>query len=102
MEEGVDVASRVHLAGFREIDGSAMIIIKKSIIKHANRIADLAGKFEELHVTLKEVHEREKSEKYEVHARFLGNGKLKAAEITDRNLFTAVDGVLEKLINEID
>jgi len=55
-----------------------------------------------LHITLKAVHEREKSEKYEVHAKVIDGGKVYASEITDRNLFVAVDSVLKKVVNEMD
>ena len=79
-----------------------MAVLKKIIENHAKRISELTKKIDNLHITLKPVHEREKSEKYEVHARVLSNGKIYASEITDRNLFAAVDSVLQKIINEMD
>lgn len=102
MDENLKLGGNIELSGFRDIDSSSMIVLKKIIGNHARRISELAKKPEALHITLKPVHEREKSEKYEVHAKIVDNGKMYAAEITDRNLFTAVDTVLKKIVNEMD
>ncbi|MBI2652093.1 hypothetical protein HYX00_01390 [Candidatus Woesearchaeota archaeon] len=100
--ETTRLGGNIELSGFRDIDSSSMAVLKKIIGNHAKRIAELTKKLETLHITLKPVHEREKSEKYEVHAKIIDNGKVYASEITDRNLFVAVDGVLKKLVNELD
>lgn len=92
----------IELTGFRDIDSSSMEVLKKIIGNHAKRIAELTKKPENLHITLKHVHEREKSEKYEIHAKIIDSGKVYASELTDRNLFVAVDTVLKKLVNELD
>ena len=99
-EEGL--GSMVQLTGFREIDSSSMAVLKKIIGNHVKRISELTKKMEELHITLKAIHEREKSEKYELHAKVLDNGKVYASEVVDRNLFVAIDSVLRKIINELD
>ena len=98
----MQLGGNIDLSGFREIDSASMIVLKKIIGNHANRIAELAKKMEVLHITLKPVHEREKSEKYEVHAKVVDGGKVYASETTDRNLFVAVDNVLKKVSNEMD
>ena len=97
-----DIASHIQLSGFRDIDDSSMDIVKKTIMKHNKRIAELTENVEELHITLKKVHERERSEKYEVHAKLVDNGKIMVSQAIERNLFSAVDSVLDKLIHEID
>lgn len=99
-----DVSSKVQvqLAGFRKIDSSSMEIVSKNIINHAKRIAELAGGISKLHITLKPVHEREKSEIYDIHAKVTDGGKVYASHVTDRNLFVAVDKALQKVINEMD
>lgn len=97
-----DIADHIQLTGFRDIDDSTMEVVKKTIIKHNKRIAELTNNVEELHITLKKVHEREKSEKYEVHAKLVDNGRVTASEAIERNLFSAIDAALEKLIHEID
>lgn len=100
-EESVRLGGNIELSGFRSIDSSSMIVLKKIIGNYARRIVELTTKLENLHITLKPVHEREKSEKYEVHAKIIDNGKVYASETTDRNLFVAVDNVLKKIVNEL-
>ena len=102
MEDSIAPGGNIQLTGFKDIDSSSMAVVKKIIASHAKRIAELAKKTGTLHITLKPVHEREKSEKYEVHANFIDDGKVYASEVTERNLFVAVDGVLNKIANEMD
>ncbi len=90
------------LAGFHDIDDSAMEIINKNIATHARKIALLATKESTLHITLKKVHEREKGEIYDIHAKINDKGKVYASHVTDRNLLTAVDKALQKITNEMD
>ena len=101
-DDNVKLGGNIELAGFRMIDSSSMIVLKKIIGNHAKRISELTKRMETLHITLKPVHEREKSEKYELHAKVVDNGKVYASEFTDRNLFVAVDTVLKKIVNEMD
>lgn len=102
MGDDVRLGGNIQLTGFRDIDSSSMVVLKKIIGNYAKRIAELTKKMEVLHITLKPVHEREKSEKYEVHVHLIDNGKVYASEVTDRNLFVAVDSVLKKIVNELD
>ena len=100
--ENIKLGGNIQLTGFRSIDSSSMDILKKIIGNHAKRISELTKKPETLHITLKLIHEREKSEKYEVHAKIVENGKVYASETTERNLLVAVDTVLKKIVNELD
>ena len=97
-----NLGGSIELSGFRDIDSSSMAVVNKNVSNHAKRIEELAKKMGKLHITLKPIHEREKSEKYEVHATVVINGKIYASEMVDRNLFVAVDTVLNKLTNELD
>src|SRR3989338_1419173 len=92
----------ITLSGFRDIDSSSMALVNTAIRKHWRRMNELARKIENLHITLKQVHEREKSEKYEIHAKLLDNGKVYNSKVTEHNLLIAIDEVLNKIINEID
>ena len=92
----------VQLSGFKEIDSSAMTIINGIINNHLKRIGKLAKKLEYTHITLKEIHKREKGEKYEIHAKIRDDGKIYVSKVIERNLLTAVDEVLKKLGNELD
>ena len=102
MDDDVRLGGNIQLTGFREIDSSSMIVIKKIVGNYAKRIAELTKKLQTLHITLKPVHEREKSEKYEIHAKVVDDGKVYASETTNRNLFVAVDDVLKKIVSELD
>lgn len=102
MDKSIKLGGDIQLTGFRDLDSSSMDVLKKIIASHAKRIGELAKRLEILHITLKPVHEREKSEKYEVHAKIIDDGKVYASEITDRNLFAAIDNVLKKIVNEMD
>ena len=100
-EKNAKLDGSIELTGFRDIDSSSMAIVKKIVGNHAKRISELTKKLEILHITLKPVHEREKSEKYELHAKVIDGGEVYTSEITERNLFAAVDSVLNKIIKEL-
>ena len=101
-KEDINSKVQIQLAGFRDIDISSMVIVDKNIQNHARRIAELAEKEVMLHVTLKPIHEREKSEIYDIHAKVTDGGRVYASHVTDRNLLVAVDKALQKVINEMD
>jgi len=101
-EKSNNPSGNIELSGFRDVDGSSMDIIRKMIGNHANRLGELTKKLQKLHITLKPIHEREKSEKYEIHAMIIDDGKVYSSEVVNRNLIVAVDKVLNKLINELD
>lgn len=102
MDDDTVLGGNIQLTGFRDIDDSTRALLDKIISSHANRIRELAEKMDSLHITLKHVHEREKSEKYEIHAKVSDKGKVYAAKVTERNLLTAVDKALHKIVNEMD
>ena len=92
----------LQLAGFRDIDTSTMEVIMKNINNHARRIAELAENLSRIHITLKSLHEREKSEISDIHLKVTDGGKVYTSHVTDRNIFVAVDKALQKVINEMD
>ena len=97
MDESVQLGGNIELSGFRDIDGASMVVLKKIIGNYGRRFSEIATKFEKLHVTMKPVHETEKSEKYEIHAKLLNDGKPFVSEVVERNLFIAVDTALKKI-----
>jgi ribosome-associated translation inhibitor RaiA len=98
--DSMELGGNIQLAGFRDIDSSSMVVLKKILGNYAKRLSELS-EFEKLHVTMKPVHEREKSEKYEIHAKLLVKGKPIVSDVVERNLFVAVDSALKKIVNEI-
>ena len=97
----MQLGGNIELSGFRDMDGATMVVLKKIIGNHARRMKELNDKYESLKITMKPVHETEKSEKYEIHAQLMAAGKPVVSEVTERNLFVAVDDALKKIISEI-
>ena len=97
----ISLGGNIELSGFNVVDGAGMIVVKKIVGNYARRFSEITKQFELLSLTLKTVHEREKSEKYELHAKVMDTGKSYTAEVTDRNLFFAIDNVLKKVEQEI-
>jgi len=101
MDESMQLGGNIELSGFRDIDSASMVVLKKIIGNYGRRLSDVSDKFESLKVTMKPVHETEKSEKYEIHAQLINAGKSVVSEVVERNLFVAVDNALKKIENEI-
>ena len=97
----VELGGHIELSGFRELDGASMIILKKIVGSYAKKFSESITDFEKLSVNMKKVHEREKSEKYELHAKLVAGGRQFNSEVTDRNLFFALDKALKKVEKEI-
>ena len=102
MDESHKLGGNIELSGFRELDSSTVAVLNKTIGNHIRRISELCKKIYNLHITLKPIHQREKSEKYEIHAKLNNDGKIYAAEAVDRNLFVAVDDALRRLTSELE
>jgi len=101
MDDSMQLGGSIELSGFRDIDSASMVVLKKIIGNYGRKFSEIAEKFEKLHVTMKPVHETEKSEKYEIHAKLINNGKPYVSEVIERNLFIAVDNALKKIESEI-
>lgn len=101
-DESHKLGGNIELSGFRDMDSSSMVIIKKLAGTYARKISEHCKNLQAIRITLKPIHEREKSEKYEVHAKVIDDGKVYASETVDRNLFVAVDSVLKKITSEME
>ena len=97
MSDNIELGGNIELSGFKDIDSASMVIVKKMVGNYAKKMSDLVSSFERLHITVKAVHATEKSEKYEIHSRLINRGKPTVSEVTDRNLFVAIDDSLKKL-----
>ena len=96
MEDNVlQLGGNIELSGFSSVDGGTMIILKKIVGNYVKRISTKVENFEKLSLTMKTVHNNQ----FEVHAQMLDNGQQFASEITDRNLFVAIDSALKKIMN---
>lgn len=99
--ETLKLGGNIELVGFRELDKSEMVVVKKIVGNYVRKLTELCNKFEQLSLTLKPVHKREKSESFEIHAKLLDNGKPFVSLTTDRNLYVAIDNALKKIVKEI-
>lgn len=100
-DDTLTLGGKIQLSGFSDLEPASMIVLKKIIGTHARRLSDKHAKFELLKLSMKKVHEQEHSEKYEVRAIVVIEGKQFNAEVTERNLFFALDSAIKKVENEL-
>lgn len=97
----IQLGGNIELSGFKEVDGGSMVILKKVVGNYVKKMTDMAENFEKLSLHMKTVHGTEGSEKYEVQAKLMDNGKAITSEVTERNLFVTVDQALNKVMNSM-
>ena len=96
MEETLQLGGNIELTGFNELDRGMMVILKKIVGNYARKMSDKSTQFEKLSLTMKKVG----TDQYEVHAKLIDNGQTKTSEVTERNVFVAVDTCLKKIMNQ--
>lgn len=96
-EEIIKLGGNIELAGFKQLDRDTMVVLKKIVGNYAKKFAESSASFEKLSLKMKLVHVKEKSEKYELKGMILDGGKRYNSEITDRNLFFAIDKVFKNI-----
>jgi len=96
-EEDMQLGGQIVLSGFKELKPAEIIVVKKLVGSYARKFSDNVKGYESLNIHLKEVHKTPGSEKFEIHARVLYDGKVEASEVIDRNIFVALDSVLKKI-----
>jgi len=89
------------LSGFKELEPGSIVILKKIVGNYARRFSEQCESFEKLSLSMKLVHEREGSKKFEIRGMVIDKGKTYTSSLTDRNVFVVVDSVLKKIGNEI-
>lgn len=93
----IQLGERIQLTNFNELEPGELTILKKMIGNHANQFYE----FSKLHITLKDVHKKEKSQKYQINALLELNDNIYEAESIAFNLFFAINEVLSKLKHQI-
>jgi ribosome-associated translation inhibitor RaiA len=91
------LGGNIQLSGFKDVDHSEMIVVKKLVGSYARKFSDRHEKFQSMHVNLKHVHKREKSEIFEITGRVILDGNAFSVDHDDRNLFFCIDSVMKKL-----
>lgn len=101
MDDLMQLGGNIELSGFKDTNGASMVVLKKIIGNYGRRFSERSDNFESLKITMKQVPETEKSEKYEIHVQLIDNGKPIASEVIERNLFIAVDNALKKIESQL-
>ena len=96
----MELGGNITLSGFKDVDPATMIVVKKIVGNYVKGFTKTSDKFQKLTVNLKKLHEREKSEIYELKATVVTD-KDYHASIDDRNLLVAIDSVLKKIEKEM-
>ncbi|MBD3310440.1 hypothetical protein GF351_04430 [Candidatus Woesearchaeota archaeon] len=94
----LELGGSIELSGFSDMDRGSMVIVKKIVGNYAKRYSEICSNFESLKVRLKRI---DNNKQFELHANVSDKGSPLAAEMTDRNLFFALDRVLKKVENSI-
>ncbi|MBW2969338.1 hypothetical protein KY304_02730 [Candidatus Woesearchaeota archaeon] len=93
MEDIQQLGGNIELAGFRNLDGGSMIILKKIIGNYARKFSDRLENMEKLSITIKTVG----SNQYEMKAKLVAGGEIFNSEVTDHNLFVLTDSLMKKI-----
>ncbi len=96
----LELGGNIQLTGFSDIDPATLVIVKKMVGNFVKDMTQHNSGFRSLNVTLKGVHEREKSEKHEIHAH-LKTDQVYTAYVVERNLLVGLDSVLKKVEKEM-
>jgi len=99
----IELGGNIVLEGFQEEDGSTLIIIKKMVGQYARKISNMRADFQRLTLRMKyvrDVHGDESGTKYELAAHLLADEDY-ISEVTDRNIFFALDKALSQIVRQI-
>jgi ribosome-associated translation inhibitor RaiA len=94
----IQLGDRIELKNFEELEPGELTILKKMIGNHANKFHD----FQKLHINLKTVHSKEKSQKFQINGQLETDNKHFEAESTNFNLFFAINEVLDRLREQLE
>ena len=97
----IQLGGNIELLGFREVERINNVVINKIIGNYARKFSEVGKNFEKLHIQLKKVHDNE-NPKMQLNAKVMDNGKVFASEVTDRNLYFALDAVLKNIKAEME
>ena len=90
----IELGGNIELVGFRDLDSSELVILKKIIGSFARKFSDNVEGYEKLTLSLKATQGKKQ---YEVQSKLMVNSKPVNADVTEKNLFVAVAETLKKL-----
>jgi hypothetical protein len=97
VDEMIQLGGSIELSGFKDIDRGSMVILKKIVGNYVKKFNEKVENFQKLSLHVKKVHSNEEHALYEFQANLMANGKIYPAEVSDRNVFAAVDNIIKKL-----
>ncbi|MBN1645553.1 hypothetical protein JW868_00770 [Candidatus Woesearchaeota archaeon] len=100
-DESIELGGSIKLVGFSNLEPPELIITKKMVGSYARRFSERVDDFQELSISMKKVHKTVKSEKYEITSNIISGSKNYSSNVTDFNLFVAIDSSLKKLEGQI-
>ena len=99
-EDVVRLGGNIELSGFKNFDGGSMVILRKIIGNYSRKLSDRLEGYEGVSVRVKPVH-GEQSNIFDVSTKLHESGRIVASNVTERNIFVAVDAALKKLEREL-
>ena len=95
----IELGGNITLVGFKDLEPAKLIVVKKLVGNYARRMSNSVKDFQNLTITLKPVHG---GGKFELHSKLLDGSNPLTSEVTDFNLFYALDKSLNKIMNSLD
>jgi hypothetical protein len=99
--EQINLGDSIQLSGFKQVDRSNMIIVKKIVGSQVRKLQDMVEGFERLKIHLKPIHKTEQNMNHELHAELIYSGKLMNSQTTNRNIFMGLSDIFNSLENQI-
>ncbi len=91
----IELGGNIKLVGFNELDPGTLVVVKKIIGTYARKISDQATKFQELSLHIKSMGPDKKN--FELHGKLVADSGILTSEVTNYNLFFAMDKVLNSI-----
>jgi hypothetical protein len=101
VNESVNLGGNIELIGFKQVSLADVVVVKKLVGHYTRKIQEHSTGFEKIQVFLKEIHKIDNNAKHEIHVKVLDGGKSFSSEVIDKNIFTALDSALKKILAEV-
>ena len=101
VNESVNLGGNIELVGFKQVSMADVVVVKKLVGHYTRKIQEHAKNFERIHISLKEIHKIDNNSKHEIHVKVIDGGKTFSSEVVDKNIFTALDDALKKVLGEV-
>ena len=91
--DNIELGGNITLAGFKDLESQKLIVIKKIVGNFVKKVQEHNKDFNNLTVDLKKIHSSES----EISAKITINNQTYNAEVTDFNLFFALNKAFQKI-----